>query len=110
MKKYKKYNLQNAIVNNYDSHNQYLAYGIKGGVFGLVFFLIAVFYSLSIAIKNKSFIYLSFILLFAISCLTEDVLESNKGIFFFAFFNTFFACYTVGPNNQKKLDLNKSIH
>ena len=89
MEKYRKYNLRNAIINNYDAHNQYLAYAIKGGLFNVVFFVILIIYGICIAIKYKSFIYLSFMLLFSITCLTENVLESNKGIFFFAFFNTF---------------------
>jgi O-antigen ligase len=91
MKKYEKYNLQNAIVNNYDSHNQYLAFAIKAGVPGLIFFVLSVVYAIYLAIKSRSLIYLSFIVLFAIACITENVLESNKGIFFFAFFNTLFA-------------------
>jgi O-antigen ligase len=91
MQKYKKYNLQNAVVNHYDAHNQYLAFAIKGGIFGLIFFIIAIGYAIYLALASRNFLYLSFITLFAIACMTENVLESNKGIFFFAFFNTLFA-------------------
>ncbi|MDI1354694.1 MAG: O-antigen ligase family protein [bacterium] len=94
MTKYKRYDLQNAVINGYDSHNQYLAYGIKGGVFALTFFIMSVLFGLYISIKQKNFLYLAFILLFASACITENVLESNKGIFFYAFFNTLlcFSC------------------
>ena len=99
MKKYEKYNLQNAIVNNYDAHNQYLAYGIKTGIFVMIFFTLSLLYSIYISIKNKNFLYLSFILLFAITCFTENVLESNKGIFFYAFFNSLLCAYCLQRKN-----------
>jgi O-antigen ligase len=92
MEKYRKYNMQNAILNRYDSHNQYLAFTIKNGVLGLILFLLPIIYGIYLSIRKRSFLYLSFILLFAFTCLTENVLESNKGIFFFAIFNTLL-CY-----------------
>lgn len=95
MQKYEKYNLRNAIVNNYDAHNQYLAYTIKSGFLGLLVFLISIGYALFISVKKGSFIYLSFVLLFAVTCVTENVLESNKGIFFFAFFNFLFCSFCL---------------
>ena len=104
MQKYTKYNLQNAIINNYDAHNQYLAFAIKSGFFGLLFFLLTVAYGLYIALKKQNFIYLSFMLLFAVTCITENVLESNKGIFFFAFFNSIFCCFCL----EKKVRLDKN--
>lgn len=104
MEKYQKYNLQNAVINNYDAHNQYLAFWIKSGFFGLLFFLTAIGYGFYIAVKSKNFLYLSFLLLFAVTCMTENVLESNKGIFFYAFFNVLFYSYCrrnpQQPNNE----------
>jgi O-antigen ligase len=100
MRKYKKYNLQNAIVNHYDAHNQYLAFAIKSGIMGLLIFIVMIVYMIYVAIKRKSFLYLSFVLLLAIACITEDVLESNKGIFFFAFFNSMLACYTLANRTE----------
>lgn len=92
MKKYEKYNLQNAIINGYDAHNQYMAYAIKGGIFALVAFVLSLLYGIYVSIKEKNFLYLAFMLLFSVACITENVLESNKGIFFYAFFNTLL-CY-----------------
>ena len=95
MQKYEKYNLQNAIINNYDAHNQYLAFSIKSGLIGFFIFLTALGYAFYISIRNKSFLYLSFIVLFTVTCITENVLESNKGIFFYAFFNVLFCSYCL---------------
>ena len=85
--KFNKYNLQNAVVNRYDAHNQYLAYGIKSGALGVLVFLLAIGFGVYYSLKRKHFLYFAFVLLFTISCITENVLESNKGIFFYAYFN-----------------------
>lgn len=99
MNKYQKYNLQNAVINNYDAHNQYLSYGIKTGFIGMAAFLLSIAYAIYMAIKQRSFLYLALTVLFAFTCITENVLESNKGIFFYAFFNTMlYAYYVYGRN------------
>lgn len=95
MNKYKKYNLQNAVVNNYDAHSQYLSFGIKTGITGLLLFILGIVYALYVAVRQKSFLYLSMTLLFAFTSITESVLESNKGIFFYAFFNTVLCSYCL---------------
>lgn len=106
MQKYVKYNLQNAQVNHYDAHNQYLAYAIKGGIPALVLFLLTIVYGISVGIKSRNFVYLAFLILFVITCITENVLESNKGIFFYAFFNSVFClhCMAIGRTGPQKKD------
>lgn len=89
-KKYTKYKLTNSLTNNFDSHNQYLAFMIKSGIFGLIAYLILIGYSIYISIKNRNYYHFTFILIISITSLTENILESNKGILFFAFFNSFF--------------------
>lgn len=105
MQKYHKYNLQNAIENNYDAHNQYLAFFIKSGILGVLCFLLIILYGFYIAFRSKNFLYLSFMILFSVTCITENVLESNKGIFFFAFFNAVFSAYLFfdRKNNDQSL-------
>lgn len=87
--KYIKYKLTNSSVNNFDSHNQYLAFMIKSGVFGLIAYLILLGLSLFMAIKKRNYFQLCFIVIISITSLTENILESNKGILFFVFFNSF---------------------
>ncbi len=90
--KYVKYKLTNSSVNNFDAHNQYLAFMIKSGIFGLLAFLILLGQSFFIAIKTRNYYLLCFIIIISMTALTENVLESNKGILFFAFFNSFLIC------------------
>ena len=77
-------------VESFNAHNEYLSYLIKNGVIGFVFFMLAFIYFLYLAIKNKDYIYTSFLIILLIGFLTENSLDANKGILFFAFFNTFF--------------------
>ena len=76
-------------LESFNAHNQYLSYLIKNGIIGLLIFLGAFGYYLMLAIKQRDFMYISFLTLLLIGFFTENILDANKGIFFFAFFNTF---------------------
>lgn len=76
-------------LESFNAHNQYLSYLLKNGIIGLLIFLGAFIYYSTIAIKARSYIYVSFLCLLLIGFFTENVLDANKGIYFFAFFNTF---------------------
>lgn len=103
--KYEKYKLSNSISNNFDAHNQYLAFMIKSGVLGLLSFMLLLGYCFFRAIKSKNYYFLSFLLIISITALTEDILESNKGILFFAFFSTvllFIPSHVPGAKGQNE--------
>lgn len=85
---YTKYHLSNSLVNNFDAHNQYLGFMIRSGIFGLCAYLLLLAYGLYCALKKKNYIHICLLLILAITSLTENALDSNKGIVFFAFFNT----------------------
>lgn len=74
----------------FNTHNQYLAILLKNGMIGLLLFLLMMIYFFRLAIRSKDFIYFSFLILFFLGLITENMLDTNKGIFFFAFFNTLF--------------------
>lgn len=72
------------------SHNQYLSIMIGFGVFGLIWFLIALmlpFFSLK---RSKNYLYTIFLVLIMMSMLTEDTIETQDGVTLFAFFNAMF--------------------
>jgi O-antigen ligase len=94
---YAKRKLFISYLEEFNAHNQYLSYLIKNGIAGLCIFLFAFYYYSVLAIKRHDFIYFSFLLLLLIGFYTENILDSNKGIIFFAFFNTIF-----GYNALKK--------
>lgn len=69
-----------AIKSNYNSHNQYLDVLLSNGIIGLIIFLFFLFYLIFLSIKEKNWLLLSFILIFLISCLTENILNRNQGV------------------------------
>ncbi len=72
------------------THNQFLAYGVSFGALGIVLFLIFLFYPLIKLEFYKNNIYFAFLSIVLLSMLTEDTLEVQAGINFFAFFNSLF--------------------
>lgn len=86
--KYVEHELFVSYFESFNAHNQYLSYALKNGLFGLLIFLGVFVYYLRLAIRHKCYIYLCFLTLLLIGFFTENILDANKGIFFFAFFNT----------------------
>lgn len=72
------------------SHNQYLSIFIAFGVFGFFWFLFAVFYPPFMLKRYDDFFFLVFFIIALLSMLTEDTIESQTGVTFFAFFYSFF--------------------
>ncbi len=72
------------------SHNQFLAITIAFGIVGLFIFLFALFYPPIISNKFFNSLYLVFFLITIISFITEDTLETQAGVTFFAFFSSLF--------------------
>lgn len=72
------------------AHNQYLTMAVAFGLFGVVWFLISLFYPLVALRFQPGYIYYVFLLIVLFSFISEDTLESQAGVTFFAFFNSFF--------------------
>jgi O-antigen ligase len=74
----------------FNAHNQYLSILLKNGIIGLLLFLFVFAYYFYQAFKSGDFMYMAFLVLLMIGFYTENILDANKGIVFFAFFNTIF--------------------
>jgi O-antigen ligase len=72
------------------SHNQFLSIFIGFGIFGLVWFLVAILYPPIMLRKQDDFFLVVFMIIAFLSMLTEDTIESQTGVTFFAFFYSFF--------------------
>ncbi|MES2761004.1 MAG: O-antigen ligase family protein [Bacteroidota bacterium] len=71
-------------------HNQYLAIGVAFGFFGLLIFLIYLFYPAIVLRKELHYLYWPFFLIALLSFITEDTLETQSGVTFFIFFQSLF--------------------
>lgn len=100
-KKYKEYKLWYSYLHEFNTHNQYLSILIKHGIVGLCLLLLMFLYFLYIAIRSRQFMYFAFLILILLVCVTENVLDANKGIFFIAFFNTMLGYLSLQINKSR---------
>jgi len=81
-----------SMYNKYNAHNEYLQITLANGLPGLLILLSCILYPLlSYRKKFSENIYFLFLLLFAVVGMTESILEVNKGIIWYSFFNSIFA-------------------
>lgn len=72
------------------SHNQYLSILVGFGFFGLLWFLFVLLYPFFSSANYRHFLYAIFMAILLMSMLTEDTIENQAGVTFYAFFNAFF--------------------
>jgi len=81
-----------SMYNRYNAHNEYLQILLATGLPGLLILLSCILYPLlNYRKKFSGNIYLLFLLLFAVVGMSESILEVNKGIIWYSFFNSIFA-------------------
>jgi len=86
---------------NYNLHNEYLEEMVRHGLIGLSLLLLAFLYPMVIAIKQKHYLYLYFILIFMLACISESFLNRQKGVIFYAFFNALLAVHLINTKPEK---------
>jgi hypothetical protein len=75
--------------NRLRAHNQFLTFFITYGIFGGLLFVVFFFYPLFFLEVRRNPYYVVLIAISAISFLTEDTLETQVGVTFYAFFHAF---------------------
>lgn len=86
------------IQDRFNAHNQYLQTQLGLGLPGIILLLVCFFLPAYHAWQNQHYLYLGFLMLFSISCLSEAMLCTQKGIVFYAFFNSLLAFHYPGKN------------
>jgi O-antigen ligase len=87
-----------------NTHNQYLACLLRAGIFGVMIYLLTLGFGFYTAIKYRDILFLGFMIIVGITSVSENILEINKGIFFYGFFFSFFIF------SNKKLTPEKSLN
>ncbi len=72
------------------SHNQYLNYLVKFGVFGFVWIMFAIVYPFCQLKHRYNFVFILFLVLYGFANLGDANLESHMGLSFFTFFYSLF--------------------
>ena len=79
------------------AHNQYLSFGVAFGWPGMIYFIFVLAYTLVAGIRKNDIVFLSFLLIAIASFFTEDTLETQAGVTFFAFLLAFLWRYASKP-------------
>lgn len=82
--------LYNSFLHNLNAHNQYLSFLLKSGVIGLLIYLGTLAFGLNISFQQKDLLLFVFILIITFVSFSENLLDVDKGICYYAFFYSFF--------------------
>jgi len=78
--------------NRYNAHNEYIQITLATGITGLLVLLSCILFPLFyFRKKTGSNIYILFLSLFVLICISESILEANKGVIWYSFLNSLFA-------------------
>jgi O-antigen ligase len=85
--KYQGAGMTKALKRNFNAHNQYIETSIALGFPGLIALLYILLVPVIPAFRRKDYIYLMFLLIFAVNIMFESMLERQAGVIFYALFN-----------------------
>ncbi|MBS1520215.1 MAG: O-antigen ligase family protein [Bacteroidetes bacterium] len=80
-----------------NSHNQYLSFLIKTGIWGLCIYIVILVYGIKRAIKKRDIVFFSFMILIAVVSLSENILDADKGVMFYSIFMSYFVFVSEQP-------------
>ena len=84
--KYYEKQLYTSYLLELNTHNQYLALWLKHGIAGLLVFLFTLGWGYYRAWRQKDIIFICFMLLVTVMSFSENIIDVNKGVFFYGFF------------------------
>lgn len=87
---YFEHKLYSSYLNEFNAHNQYLSFLIKTGFAGLLVYLYVLGYGAWVAIRQRHLFLAAFLCMLIIVSVGENILDVNKGIFFYGFFMSLF--------------------
>lgn len=101
MENYATHNFHFAIKSNYNSHNQYLDVLLTNGFVGLFVFLLFLGGLIYFSTKENNWLLFGFVIIFIISCLTENILSRNQGVMVVALFLSLLTYWTTSIKKRK---------
>ncbi|MCD4745756.1 MAG: O-antigen ligase family protein [Bacteroidales bacterium] len=99
IEKYNDNKIQLAIEKKLNAHNQYLQTFITLGLFGFLVLALILLLPLIYAIKQTDYIYIVFLIIMIFNLLVESMFETQAGVIYYAFFNSFlfYISKTINP-------------
>jgi len=81
------------------AHNQYLTMGITFGVLGLIYFITTLISGFWVKPNSNSYLFIGSFIIFAVSMLDEDTLETQFGVTYAVFFYFLFLFQQPNPED-----------
>ena len=82
--------LYSSYLHGLNSHNQYISFVLKSGIWGLLIYLLTIIYGIKASIKKRDVMFISFMLIITVVSFTENILDVDKGVMFYSLFFSFF--------------------
>lgn len=101
---YFQHRLYISFLRSFNAHSQYISLLIRCGIAGLLVFFTVLGFAFRTAFKKTDFLFFSFLVLIAVVSVSENILDVNKGIFFYSFFLSFFLTGNMQPVLHKATD------
>jgi len=96
--RYAAHNLVISYTYSLNAHNQFLSFWLRTGIFGMLWYMAILILGFRDAFRRKDLYLLAFLLIIVCISFAENILDVNKGIFFFSFFFVFFIPKPVGDS------------
>jgi hypothetical protein len=100
---YFNHKLYHSFIHQLNAHNEFLSLLIKSGCIGLAVYLFTLGYSLVFSIRNKDLLLTTCVALMISTSIAENVLDANKGIFFYS---AFFSLLLLTAKTASKSQIN----
>ncbi len=73
-------------LTNLNAHNQFISFFIKFGAVGLLIFVCTLVYGFRVSFRHKDLLLFAFLSITTAVCLSENIMDRDKGIFYYAAF------------------------
>lgn len=84
-----------------NTHNEYLSFLIKSGIIGMLIYIGTLLFGFKVALVKRDLFFFTFMVLIALVSLSENLLDVDKGIIFYAFFfSLFYFSSGIKANSQ----------
>jgi len=84
--KYYEKGLYISYLNEFNTHSQYLGILLRAGMIGLALFIYILYFGFARALREQDVLFLVFMVIVAVVCVSENFLDLNNGVFFYGFF------------------------
>jgi len=86
-KKFTEKNFFYGAEKKFNPHNQFLHTGVMLGLAGVIILMLMLAVPAFQSLKNKNYLFVAYIAIVFLNCLTESILEVQKGVLFFCVFS-----------------------